>query len=102
MPLLAVDAPVKRALLVAEKDGFQHVVGDRRAIYGDKGRIGALGMIVDKFGKHFLAGAGRAVHKHRDIRLGDAPCQRQQITAGLVAAGNRALVGQECSASCRP
>ena len=82
-------------LLMAEKDGFKHIVGDGCAIHRDKRCLGTLRMIMDESGKDLFAGARRPVDEDGDICLCNTAGQAQKVTAHLITTGNGALVRQQ-------
>jgi hypothetical protein len=57
---------------MAEQLRVEHVLGRRRAVEGQEGRLGAPGQGVNGPGEDFLAGAGFAGDEDRDIGRGDA------------------------------
>ena len=82
MPLFAVEALVK-APFVTKQDRFKHAVRNGGTIHRNERCFCTLGMIMDKAGQNFLAGAGRPIDKDGDIGLGDTASQRQKVTVDL-------------------
>jgi hypothetical protein len=64
------------AALVAEKFGFEQLVGQRAAVLDDEGLVGAPAAVVDGARQHFLAGARFAADQHREVERGDLLDQR--------------------------
>ena len=79
-------------LLMAEQDGFKHIVGNGCAIHRDKRCLATLRMIMDKSGEDLFAGARRPVDEDGDICLCNTAGQAQKVTAHLITTGNGALV----------
>ena len=67
----------ERALLVAKQHGFEHVLGDRRAIDRDEVALRARTRAMDDAREHFLAGARLADDQHRAVGHRDTPRQVQ-------------------------
>ncbi len=80
------------ALLMAEENGFEHLLGDRRAVHRDEGRVRAGGKAMDVARHQLLAGAGLASDEDRRTGQGHALGHGQQAATGL-GAGNEAFLG---------
>jgi hypothetical protein len=65
----------ERTFLVAEQNGFEHVLRNRRAVDRNEGAIGAGRMTMNETRQHFLAGARLARDQHRAIAGSDASRQ---------------------------
>ena len=56
----------KGAAFVAKQFGFKQLLGDGRAVEGDKGLVGPRTKIMQAAGDQFLAAAGLAANQHID------------------------------------
>ena len=90
---LAVHRAGESTALVAEQQGFEHRLGDRRAVHRDEGRLGGRAEAVDVAGHQLLAGAGFAADQHRHAGQRHALGHGQQAPAGGRLA-DQALAGQ--------
>ncbi len=66
-PRFAIRCPGERALLVAKELRFQKVLGDCRAVDGDKWAVGPLAQRVERTGKQLLASAAFSLEQHRGV-----------------------------------
>ena len=87
---LGRDGAGERALFMAKQGGFQHVVGDRRAVDRNERLFGTARLLVDITRQHFFTGAGLAGNQHSGITARHPRCQFQQLRAGRLK-GNRAI-----------
>ncbi|MNF73849.1 hypothetical protein D3C84_558640 [compost metagenome] len=67
---------------VAEQDGFQHAIGDGRAVDGHEGPLCPAGVDVDILCQHLFTGAGFPGDKHGGIRMSHSLGQHQQTARG--------------------
>ena len=80
------------ALFVAEENGLEHLLRDRRAVHRDEGRVRAGGKAMDVARHQLLAGAGLAGDEDRRTGRRHALGHGQQAATGL-GAGNEAFLG---------
>ena len=66
--LIVVDGAGERAATMAEQLRIEHVLGRRRAVEGQKDRLGAGGEGVNRSGEDLFAGAGFARDQDRNVR----------------------------------
>ena len=76
LPDLAAGGAGEGALLVAEQLVLQQGLGDRRAVDGDEGALGAGGELVQRAAHQLLAGAALAEEQHGGVGAG-RPLHRQ-------------------------
>ena len=86
------------ALLVAEQDQLDQILGDGAAIDGDERLGAALARAVDGARDQFLADAGFALDQHRDVR-GGGLLGGAQHRAHARAAGDDVLEGERAGAA---
>ena len=64
---------------MAEELAFEHLARHGGAVEGDEGLVGAVGVVVDRAGQDFLAGAAFAGDEDADVGRGDALGERHQL-----------------------
>ncbi|MNK98246.1 hypothetical protein D3C87_1186050 [compost metagenome] len=83
----------ERAFFVAEQCGFEHVVGDRRAVDRNERLTGAMGMLMDVARQHFLARPGLARDQYRGITASYPRSQVKQLRTGRLQSHRPFTVG---------
>ena len=79
---LVAFGPSESPLDVAEKLGFEQVLGHRGAVDLDEGALGAPALGVDHLGQQVLAGAGGPLDDHGGIGAGNHPRQLEDPLHG--------------------
>ena len=79
----------ERALLVAEQFALEQRLGDRGAVDRQERLVGAVGVLVDRAGDQFLAGAALAEDQHGHVLGGDAADGLVDLLHGRRAADDR-------------
>ncbi len=87
---------------MAEQGGFEHVVGDRRAVDRHERLTAAVRVLVNVSREHFFTGAGFARDQYCRIAAGHACSQFQQLCAGRLNRHRPLAVSHPQTPQCMP
>jgi len=79
---------------VTEQHRFEHCLGERCTIDGDKRPVAAGGHPVDVIGEHFLAGTGWPVDEDADVALRDPFGHGEQLHGSRIGRRRQRPAGQ--------
>jgi hypothetical protein len=87
------------AAAVAEELAFEEVAGDRGAVEGDEGLVGAIGEVMNRAGENFFAGAALARYRPVAADGGSRSICRRTTARGCGSVPEEAPGSDRCRAA---